>query len=104
MREFLLFPIAITVFFLPVQFLEEFNLSLEILDDAFLLFDLILEAVDFVSVQVLKLILKLLDLFAEDTVLFYLVLELLLGQLVAGVGGLWLLLLWFGLHLLHQGV
>lgn len=49
MSKFLLFLIAITIFFLFVEFLEEFDLCIEIVDNAFLLFDLVLKAINFVT-------------------------------------------------------
>ena len=84
--ELFLLAVGVGVLLLLVKLLEEADLGLQLVDGAVPVLELVLERVDLLAVEVLKLVPELLELLAEDAVLLDLVLELLSGDLGAGVG------------------
>ena len=84
--ELFLLAVGVGILLLLVKLLEEADLGLQLVDGAVPVLELVLEAVDLLAVEVLKLVAELLELLAEDAVLLDLVLELLSGDLGAGVG------------------
>ena len=54
--QFFFFLVTVSVFFLLIELFEESNLSVELLNDPILLFDLILESINLLSIEVLKFI------------------------------------------------
>ena len=102
--ELFLLAVGVSILLLLVKLLEEADLGLQLVDGAVLVLELVLEAVDLLAVEVLKLVAELLELLAEDAVLLDLVLELLSGDLGAGVGSPGLFFLGPDLGLLQRRV
>lgn len=104
LSEFLFLFIAITILFLFVQFLEEFNLCVELLYYILFIFNFIFERINFITIQILAFISKLIHLFSKNAILFDLIFKLFFHYLQSRINTFLILLFWFLLHLLQNWV
>ena len=85
MIEFFFLFIAVCILLLLIELFKKPDLGIQLVNGSILFLYLVFETINLISVQILKFVLELIELFSKNSILFYLVLELLFSNLVPRV-------------------
>ena len=85
MVEFFFLFIAVCILLLLIELFKKPDLGIQLVNGSILFLYLVFETINLISVQILKFVLELIELFSKNSILFYLVLELLFSNLVPRV-------------------
>ena len=74
MVEFFFLFIAVCILLLLIEFFKKPDLGIQLVNGSILFLYLVFETINLISVQILKFVLELIELFSKNSILFYLIL------------------------------